>query len=241
MAVSTAAAPTGSCWLAAVLISSFSPLHAACPPPDFSGSGDASFYAPASETNSCNLPFEDGRVVALPAGLWAGSAHCGECLAVTGPEGTVVVQVVDQCPDCPPTRLDLSTSAFDEIGNVVDGVISVNWSRVECPVTGPARFRFVSSNPFFLEVQASNIRHGVTSIAYKDGVNFVEMTRQNYNRFQGTPGGAGLSDVTIKSTSVTGESMEAHLGDPSQSLWINGPAQFQTCIDDVFDDGFEDP
>ena len=211
---------------------------AACPQPDFSGVGTATYYSPEGETNSCGLPLNSSLVTALPVALWDGSAHCGECLQVTGPLGSVLVQVIDKCPDCPDTGLDPSESAFAAIANLVDGVAEISWQRVECPVTGPVQYRFVNSSAFFLEIQAQNIRHGVFSMAYQDGEDFVDMPRQDFNRFRGTPVG-GINDVTIRATANTGDVMDARLGDPTQTNWIEGPRQFQTCINDVFEDGYE--
>ncbi|KAG0006577.1 hypothetical protein BGZ65_006435 [Modicella reniformis] len=59
------------------------------------------------------------------------SPACGQCLQVTGPNGTVQVQVVDMCPGCKSGSVDLSPSAFSKIADLDKGRVPISWER--CP------------------------------------------------------------------------------------------------------------
>ncbi len=59
--------------------------------------------------------------------------HCGECLAVTGPLGSTLVKVVNLCPSCIESDLDLSYAAMATIADPVLGRVPIQWERVECP------------------------------------------------------------------------------------------------------------
>ena len=41
-----------------------------------------------------------------------GSLICGAHVEISGPKGTIVVRIVDQCPECPEGNIDLSAEAF---------------------------------------------------------------------------------------------------------------------------------
>lgn len=209
----------------------------ACPP-ELSGAGHATFYDATGA--ACSLPVAAGEaVVAVSPALFAGSARCGECLEVTGPAGSVVVRVVDQCPGCEPEDLDLSASAFAQIGNPAVGREPVSWTRVACPVSGPLTFRFsAASNEFFLQVQAIDHRYGIASMDLVAGDSLQPMARTAYNLFELSPS-PPAHDVTVRVTATSGESILQHLGDPRSPGPIAGVAQFSPCAAEVFADGFE--
>ncbi|NKI34780.1 hypothetical protein HFP89_06335 [Wenzhouxiangella sp. XN79A] len=216
-----------------------SPLAGAgtsCPAP-FNDSGSATFYDATGGFNACTLDIGNGLVAAINDAQWDGSARCGECLRVTGPEGTVLVRVTDRCVGCAEGDLDLSEPAFDAIADPVQGIVPISWERVECPVSGPVAYRFQGSNSFFYKIQVRDHRYGVASMAYRSGGSFVPMNRVSDNHFQAS-GVPNLSVAVVRITATTGESLIDTLGDPSQTGVIAGAAQFAPC-DGVFVDGFE--
>ena len=58
---------------------------------------------------------------------------CGECISVTGPNGTVVVRITDVCPGCGSGDLDLSQTAFSRVAKLSAGRVKVDWHFVACP------------------------------------------------------------------------------------------------------------
>ena len=71
--------------------------------------GVATYYD-ATGAGACSFDPTPGDldVAAMNAPEFAGSAVCGECVAVTGPRGSVTVRIVDLCPECLAGHLDLS-------------------------------------------------------------------------------------------------------------------------------------
>ena len=66
---------------------------------------------------NCSYPGlpNGGLFVALSPSEYAGSAACGSYVEVTGPDGWVTAEVVDQCPPCQAGHVDLSEQAFQRI------------------------------------------------------------------------------------------------------------------------------
>lgn len=53
---------------------------------------------------------------------------CGKYITAHNGDSSVVIKVVDRCVGCDEYSLDLSPSAFDQIGSEADGRISITWS-----------------------------------------------------------------------------------------------------------------
>ena len=76
-------------------------------------SGTATHYVLTGLPNcSYASPPANDLFVALSSPEYDGAAACGGYLTVTGPDGSVTVQVIDQCPDCAAGHIDLSEPAF---------------------------------------------------------------------------------------------------------------------------------
>lgn len=90
-------------------------------------SGDATFYevglGSCGQTNS-----DDEMVVALSSELMGSGNYCGKSINVKSDSGSVTVKVVDTCPSCSKTNLDLSPAAFKKLGDLSEGRIAVTWS-----------------------------------------------------------------------------------------------------------------
>ena len=73
----------------------------------------ATYYATRGMGNcSYPRPPADGLYVALSPPEYAKAARCGGYLEVRGPEGSVLVKVIDQRPGCAAGHIDLSETAF---------------------------------------------------------------------------------------------------------------------------------
>jgi expansin (peptidoglycan-binding protein) len=138
---------------------------AGCPGHLENASAEATWYT-VLEPNACVLPLAPGALVAAVATAdWNGSASCGRCLRVTGPLGSAVVQVVDQCPGCAAGDLDLGLDAFSAIADPGDGRVGITWQTVACDVAGPVSFVFdPGSDAFDAVVQVRNARYAVASL-----------------------------------------------------------------------------
>lgn len=209
-------------------------------PEDWSGSGTGTWYTPAA--NACGLDVADGLTAAVSSTVFAGSAHCGECLDVTGPLGHVVVRVIDACFGCASADLDLSATAFSAIANPLDGIVAVSWRRVACPVAGSIAFRFQGSNPYYIKLQASNHRYGVAGMDLLDESTqaFVPMTRTFDNHFEILPPNPVASNgpITVRLAATSGEAVSQTLPDITQTGTIAGSVQFADCSL-IFRNGFD--
>lgn len=211
---------------------------ATCPPP-LEGSGEVRWYIPSMPGNACGLTEPaDGRYAAVPVALFEGSARCGECLRIEGPEGVVEVLVTDLCPDCPPDALDLSETAFADIAPIGLGRAPARWTRIACAVEGPLGFTLQSSNPWFLQIGVQDHRYGIAGLALDTGGTLLPMPRTTYNRFEINPP-SPVATVTVHVTATTGETLVQALGPVVNDVHIPGSAQFAPCPDTLFVDGFE--
>lgn len=132
-------------------------------------SGHANFYDPGNVAGSCSLgPFRPGgRYAALPPGQYASGAACGTYLDVRGPDGTVRVEVVDLCPACSATTINLSRAAFLKIGDASSGMIDVSYHRIANPhLPGPLLLRVADvATPGMLVVQVRNTGNGLAAVS----------------------------------------------------------------------------
>ncbi|MEO5625821.1 MAG: expansin EXLX1 family cellulose-binding protein [Dokdonella sp.] len=214
---------------------------AACPPV-FQSSGDATYYS-ADGSGACSYPVNtsDVLIAAINAPQWSGSAHCGECLLVTGPLGTVTVRIVDECPECAAGDLDLHPTAFAQIAHVIDGRVSVSWTRADCPETGHVINRVdQGSNPYYIGLVADHHRQGVSAMSINVANTWHAMARQDYNRFLWTGGGPVDPPFQVRITSTAGESIEHTVTNLTSGSVFDAGQQFSACTDDViFSYGFE--
>ncbi len=232
----SAAAPIHALLAAALAMGSSTAAFAACPAP-LRGMGDATYYA-ADGAGACSYPANpaDPFVVALNNPQWQGAAHCGECLEVTGPLGSVVVRVVDKCPECLAGDVDLHPTAFDQIALRSQGRVAVRWERVDCPVTGNVGMRVKDgSNPWWLALIPDFHRQGIAAMSVViDGV-AQPMQRMDYNAFVYSSGVELGFPLQLNLTGSSGETFSETLAslDSYQTL----AHQFSPC-DRLFEHGF---
>ncbi len=213
------------------------------------GGGRATFYD--ASTGACGIPVSDPQamVAAVAEHLWDGSAVCGRCAWVTGPLGTVIVEITDLCPAGPnpewcaddAAHLDLSEAAFKAVADPARGVAYIDWGIIECPVSGNVTLLNQDGvNPWWYAVFALDIRQGITGLEVKDSVNsWVTGERQSYNSFAVQPGYEMALPYSVRITGISGEvitgtNVITHLGGQSQ---FDLGGQFSPCS--LFSDGFE--
>ncbi|PBP27404.1 carbohydrate-binding module family 63 protein [Diplocarpon rosae] len=193
--------------------------------------GEATFYGGNVAGGHCSL-----KSYTLPAGLfgtalgnWENSANCGRCVSVTGPNGkAITAQVVDECPNCGTNHLDLFPDAFAALADPSAGVIPIDWQYVDCPITTPLELHNkegVSAHWFSLQVVNQN--KGVTKLEVStDGGNTWTLTdRQKYNFFE-NPSGFGTTSVSVRVTSVDGDTVVVDNVEVAPGVSVTAPSNF---------------
>ena len=192
----------------------------------------ATFYESTSG-GACSLPTPPGAFyAAIAAPDWAGSEMCGRCLRVTGPIGTITLQIVDECPECPSGHLDLrGQDAFAAIGDPAQGIIPISWETVACDVGETTmQLEFESSNPYYLKVQVQNHRYGVATVEMADGPLWIAMPRTDDDHFVRTGDGPYATPFVFRITDVHGRSVTTDLVDTLvNDVAIDTGVQFETC------------
>jgi expansin (peptidoglycan-binding protein) len=161
--------------------------------------------SPAAATYFVAVPGQNG---------FDSKSHCGECVQITGQNGTTLIAtVIDECPygndgsnsACagnPGGHLDVSKTAFDRLGYPVGNPSNTNWKYIPCPVSGNVKVRFKSgnNNEFFVE----NVITPIATVT----VNGTNAVRQKYGAWHidaavTTPATLNMTDMAGRSLSVT--------------------------------------
>ena len=173
--------------------------------------GDGTYYTTADGTGNCSFDASpnDLNVAAMNAVDYDNAAWCGACLDVTGPNGHVVVRVVDQCPECLHGALDLSPQAFQQIAPLSAGRVTINWHEVPCNVTGPIAYEFKDgSNPYWSAIQIRNARYPIAKLEAKDKTGaWAAVPRMDYNYFVDASG-LGNGPYALRVTDQRGHVIE---------------------------------
>jgi len=160
------------------------------------GTGDdgACMYGPVPTSG---IPF--GRIVAVGADLWDDSAGCGRFMELDASEATcygspcdfgtdpIVVQVVDQCPECSNDHLDLSTIAWEDLtDDFPPGLVeNVTWRYVPGMYPGNVQMQIApGSSQYWL---------GMTPRDWNVPITAVEVRSSGSASWQPTPRVAGLN------------------------------------------------
>jgi expansin (peptidoglycan-binding protein) len=176
-------------------------------------SGTATHYVPQSGGN-CSYPSPpaDGLYVALPPSEYDSAAACGGYLEVHGPDGSVRVEVVDQCPDCATGHIDLSTAAFSAIAPLSAGLVNVTYQHLADPAPpGPIGLRVKEgSSRYWLALLATNTGNPLASVAVQSasGGGWHDLARASYNYWI-AQSGAGDGPFTVRLTDTAGHQVTA--------------------------------
>jgi expansin (peptidoglycan-binding protein) len=168
--------------------------------------GEGTYYDFADGNGNCTFgpSPNDLMVAAINQVQYNNAALCGAYAAVTGPKGSVVVRIVDQCPECPAGDLDFSPEAFAQIADLPQGRVLITWQLVSPVLDGPIVYHFKDgSNPWWTAVQIRNHRNPIAKFEYWDGSRFITLDRVEYNYFIEW-GGMGWGPFTFRVTDVFG-------------------------------------
>lgn len=200
--------PRGSSRLRSALVAAAVVVVAGCQVmPGTTYSGDGTFYGGGSLGNCTYDQYVGDLYAAINATDYENARACGAHIQVTGPDGTVTVPVVDQCPECAKGDIDLSPAAFDVIADLVDGRVPITWKLVSAP--GPGNVQYVvkdGSSQWWLAIQPRRHRNLVTKLEVSVDGAWVALQRESYNYFV-APSGLGPGPFTVRLTDVHGEQL----------------------------------
>ncbi len=196
-------------------------------------SGEGTYYDFADGSGNCGFPAtpDDLMVGAMNHTDYDGSAACGTCVHVEGPDGAVNVRIVDRCPECAQGDIDLSPEAFEQIAPLSAGRVDISWTYVPCDVSGPVVYHFKDgSNQWWTAIQLRNHRHAIERLEYRGESDWVEVPRLDYNYFVAEEG-MGPGPLELRVTDRWGHVLEDS-GIPSlDDADASGAAQFPGCGD----------
>lgn len=208
------------------------PVQLECPEAPIIHTGEATFYTFASGAGSCMFDStpNDLMIGAMNNIDYAGSAICGACASVTGPRGTIIIRIVDRCPECPQGNIDLSPLAFSQLGDTILGHIPIRWQLLPCSVTGPIVYHFKDgSNQWWTAVQIRNHTYPIYSLEYlTQQKTFKAVNRVEYNYFV-EPAGMGPGPFTFRVTDIYGHVLVDSAITHVENGNVPGHAQFPEC------------
>jgi len=190
--------------------------------------GIATYYSATGE-GACSFDASpnDLMVTAMNNDEYNNAAYCGAYLQVNGALGSVIVRVVDLCPECKSGHLDLSYQAFQRIDDPVKGRVPITWRIVSPALSGPIAYHFKEgSNQWWTAVQVRNHRNPIAKFEYWNGSQWVTVPRVSYNYFVQTNPGMGVGPYTFRVTDMYGNTL-TDSGIPFiESGTVNGTGQF---------------
>jgi expansin (peptidoglycan-binding protein) len=163
---------------------------------DSDGGGNCSF--PAGET--------DGLDVALSEVEYGTADACGGYLDVTGPEGTVRVQITNRCPECEVGHIDLSRAAFERIAPLEAGQVDVTYTLVRDPeVDEPIALRVKEgSSRWWMQIQVIDAGNPIASVELERRDGWRSLSRSRDNFWTAEDPGPGDGPFTVRITDVNG-------------------------------------
>ncbi|KAG1698173.1 hypothetical protein DVH05_015163 [Phytophthora capsici] len=185
----------------------------------FTGDGTA-YTLGQSSAGNCNmmaaLDFATTDYAALNNEQWDGLQNCGRCAEVSCDDDrcadkskSIVVQILDRCPECKHGDLDLSPSVFTALTGSTPSRYSVKWKFVDCPVSGNVNYCLKGgSNNYWTAVQPTNFATGVKSLQI-NGQDTTMLGSAYYYLLDGaSQTQTDLTKMTISMTDVNGNSIE---------------------------------
>jgi hypothetical protein len=136
------------------------------------------------------------------------SGSCGACAQITNGARSVIVTVIDECPQnsnpvCsgnPAGHLDLSIAAFNALGFPVGNPSGTTWRFVPCPVTGNVKVRFKTGNPNEIFIENEIVPIKSVTLGGQAGV------RQSYGAWHwanNIASGTSLTLVDVANRTIT--------------------------------------
>jgi expansin (peptidoglycan-binding protein) len=178
-------------------------------------SGEATHYELASGgMGNCSYPSPPaGQLyVALSPSEYGGSAACGSYLQVTGPDGSVTAEVVDQCPECQAGHIDLSEQAFAKIAPLSAGLVPVSYRTIaDPPLPAPLSMLVkAGSSAYYLALLPINNGNPLANVAVSQGPEgWQELSRTTYGYWLASSG-AGPGPFSVRLTDSLGHQATVH-------------------------------
>ena len=172
-------------------------------------SGEATHYElAAGGMGNCSYPSPPaGQLyVALSPSEYGAAAACGSYLQVTGPDGSVTAEVVDQCPECQAGHIDLSEQAFARIAPLNAGLVPVSYHIVaDPPLPAPLSMLVkTGSSAYYLALLPINNGNPLAAVAVRQGSGgWQELARTTYGYWLASSG-AGPGPFTVRLTDSLG-------------------------------------
>jgi expansin len=165
----------------------------------------ATHYVLTGLPNCGYSPPADGLYAALPAPEYAGAADCGGYLEVSGPDGSVRVKVIDQCPECAAGHIDLSETAFARLAPLSAGLVNVSYTPLADPaLPGPVSVEVKQgSSQYWLALLADNTGNPLTGVQVETSSGWLSLARASYNYWIAASG-AGQGPFTVRLTDAQG-------------------------------------
>jgi expansin (peptidoglycan-binding protein) len=180
-------------------------LSAAAPAGETSAQTATHYVLQGLSNCSYPSPPADGLYVALSPSEYRSAAACGGYLQVSGPDGSVRVKVVDQCPGCAAGHIDLSESAFAKIAPLSAGLVHVSYTLLsDPPLPGPVSIEVKQgSSRYWLALLADNTGNPLASVQVETSAGWLSLERASYNYWI-APSGSGPGPFTVRLTDTQG-------------------------------------
>lgn len=167
-------------------------------------------YACETEKSACCLPCPSNDLwVAINPEDFRGSAVCSSCMKVDGPNGTVIVEVIENCGGaCASSEIELSRSAFDAIAELKEGRAQVSWRLVPCDREGPISFSYErESDQWWAGIQVRNPALPVAKLEVRYGnEDWIELERDRSDHFP-VSGELGDGPFDFRVTAIDGQQL----------------------------------
>ena len=150
--------------------------------------------------------------VALPPSEYGAAAACGSYLQVSGPDGSVTVEVVDQCPECQAGHIDLSEQAFARIAPLSAGLVPVTYHTIaDPPLPAPLSMLVkTGSSAYYLALLPINNGNPLATVAVSQGSGgWQELSRTTYGYWLASSG-AGPGPFSVRLTDSLGHQATVH-------------------------------
>jgi expansin (peptidoglycan-binding protein) len=150
--------------------------------------GEGTFYGGvAGGQGNCSLPVPIGDTLhaAMNNVEYDTSDYCGACVRVLGPKGSVILKVVDRCPECLSGDIDMTPQAFKAIANQTDGRIKISWQLINCQLANTIRIKYKEgSSQWWIGIQVRNSDYPVETLEYLNSAGqFEHIHREMFNFF----------------------------------------------------------
>jgi expansin len=196
--------------------------------------GEATHYVLQAGAGNCSYPSPPASqlFVALSPAEYDSAAACGSYVQVTGPDGSVTAEVIDQCPPCQAGHVDLSEQAFARIAPLAAGLVPVTYHTVTDPPL-PAPLSLLvkdGSSAYWLALLPIGAGNPVTSVRVSSAARGgQELSRASYGYWL-APSGMGAGPFTVQLTdsaghqaTVTGVTLTPGVVQPTRT-WMYGAA-----------------